>query len=229
MVRVAISPWHHELQQIGDLQGRLNGFVAVLIGLVAAVVVLLPALWEVSQHANTMAHEGGHALMCALMGQKIDSVTMKLNGDGATTPNQKEKYSSVVGVIGYLAPGLLGLGAAKLIEMRHIVDVLWLLLLGLVLLLLVARSWFAPTCVLATGFLLFLAIRYASLGLQVVIAYGLTWFLLLSGFTMVIKHGTNAVDAESLKKATRLPKGLWALIWLMGSTFTLILGAALLL
>jgi len=225
---VAMSPWHHELQQIGDLQGRLNGFLAILIGLTAAVVVLLPALWEVSQHVNTMAHEGGHALMCVLIGQKLDSVKMKLDGTGATSPSKNEKYSRTVGVIGYLAPGLLGLGAAKLIEMRHIVDVLWLFLLGLLLLLVVARGWFAPICVLATGFLLYLIVRYGSVGLQVVVAYGMTWFLLFSGFTMVIKHNRNAGDAGNLRKATHVPESLWVLIWLIGSTFTMILGAVLL-
>lgn len=228
MVPVAISPWHHQLQQIGALQGRLNGFLALLIGLVAAIAALMPALWEVSQHVNTMAHEGGHALTGALMGMKIKSVEMKLNGDGATKPAAAEKYSLVVGVIGYLAPGLLGLGAAKMIELRHIVDVLWLLLLGLAVLLVVARGWFAPLCVLASGLLVFLIIRYAPLGLQVTVAYGLTWFLLISGFTMVLKHGRGAVDAASLRKHTRMPRGLWALIWLMGSTVTLIVGATLL-
>jgi hypothetical protein len=230
MVHVVASGNHGELQRIIAVQARLNGTVALLIGLAATLVTLLPVLWEISQHVNTMAHEGGHALMGALVGHRVMSVRMEANGDGVTLTRGRAGLGSVVtGFVGYPAPGLLGLGAAKLIAMGHIVAVLWLLALALAVLLLVARGWFAVTCVLCAGFLLYLTLRYASLGTQVTVAYGTTWFLLISGFAVVVSHGVNAGDAANLKSRTRLPAGLWAGLWFLGSVCTLVLGAKLLL
>lgn len=223
------SARHGQLQQILGLQGRLNGTVALLIGLAAALVTLFPVLWEISQHVNTMAHEGGHALMGALVGRRALSVRMEANGNGVTHSAGKPGFGSVLtGFVGYPAPGLLGLGGAKLIAMGHIVAVLWLLALALAVLLLVARGWFAVTCVLCAGFLLYLTLRYASTGAQVTVAYGVTWFLLISGFAVVVSHGVNAGDAANLKSRTRLPRGLWAGLWFLVSVCTLTLGAKLL-
>jgi hypothetical protein len=226
MVRMAASPWADDLQRIGALQGRLNGEVALLIGLAAAVVAFLPALWDLGQHLNTAAHEGGHALMAVLVGHRVMSVKMQMNGDGLTL--HQGDYSFLVSVAGYLSPGLLGLGAAKLIAMGHIVAVLWLYLLGLAILLIVARGWFAPVWIVTAGFLLYLTVRYADLGFQVLVAYGMTWLLLISGFTMVLAHWTGAGDAQNLRAHTHLFKGFWAFLWLLGSTLTLIVGTTLL-
>jgi hypothetical protein len=230
MVHVVASGNHGELQRIIAVQARLNGTVALLIGLAAAVAAVLPLLWEIGQHVNTMAHEGGHALTGAFVGHRVRGVRMEINGNGETAFVWRPGADKILtGLIGYLTPGLLGLGAAKLIAMGHIVAVLWLLLLGLVVLLLVARGFFAVTCVLCAGFLLYLTLRYASLGTQVTVAYGLTWFLLISGFTVAVSHGRNAVDAGILKSWTRMPRGLWAGLWFLGSVCTLVLGAKLLL
>jgi Peptidase M50B-like len=227
MVRMAASPWTHELDRIGALQGRLNGGLALLIGLAAAVIALLPALWDLGQHLNTAAHEGGHALMCVLVGHRVKSVEMQMNGDGLTVHSGRG-YSVLVDVVGYLSPGLLGLGAAKLIAMGHIVAVLWLYFLGLAILLIVARSWFAWVWILTAGFLLYLTVRYADLGFQVLVAYGMTWLLLISGFTAVLAHWTKAEDAKNLRENTRVFKGFWAFLWLLGSSVTLIVGTTLL-
>jgi hypothetical protein len=229
MVRVAASRLHDQLQQIGALQGRLNGAIAIVIALVVGTVVLLPALWATSQHLNTIAHEGGHALMGALMGRRVTSVTMKPAGTGLTITEGAPGLSVVLfQLFGYFSPGLFGLGAAKMIALGHIVAVLWVFLVGLVILLVVARGFFAPLCIVCAGVLLYLAAWYAAVGLQVLIAYGLTWFLLISGFVQVIRHGRAAGDAGLLRTNTHLPKGLWSLLWLIGSTITLILGATLL-
>jgi hypothetical protein len=223
------SPWPDELRQIGALQARLNGPEAVLIGLLATLVAVLPALWNAGQHVHILTHEGGHALMGALVGHKVKSVTMKPAGEGLTTTLGKSGFGSFLFLlIGYFTPGLVGLGAAKMIAMGHIVAVLWLLLLGLVLLLVVARGFFAPACILATGVVLVLTILYAAVGLQVVIAYGITWFLLISGFTVAVRHGRGSGDRDRLRSTTHVPGGLWSALWLIGSVITLIGGATLL-
>lgn len=58
--------------------------------------------------------------------------------------------------------------------------------------------------------------HYAPVSLQVVMAYGMTWLLLLSGARKATEHGANAVDASILKGMTHIPRWLWALLWVAG-------------
>jgi hypothetical protein len=221
---------HDDLQQIGALQGRLPGPVAVLIGMATAVVVFVPAAWAASKYLYTIAHEGGHALMGSAVGHRITSVTMKRDGSGLTkTAGPPGLSVFLFQFFGYLGPSALGLGAAKLIQLGHIIAVLWLLLLALAAFLVTARGSIARTCVLCTGVLLYLAARFASLGAQVAIAYGITWFLLISGVAMVLKHWrATGGDHDLLSSTTHLPRGLWAPLWFIGSVAALLTGAALL-
>jgi Peptidase M50B-like len=221
---------HDDLQQIGEFQGRLPGPVTVLIGVAAAVVVFLPAAWAASRYLYTIAHEGGHALMGSATGRRITSVTMKRDGSGLTTSAGPPGLSVFLfQFFGYLGPSALGLGAAKLIEVGHIIAVLWLLLLALAALLVSARGSLARICILCTGLLLYVAVRYALLGVQVVIAYVLTWFLLISGVAVVLKQWrADGGDHDLLSSTTHLPRGLWSPLWFIGSVAALLAGAALL-
>lgn len=226
---MGVPSLHYELRQIGALQGRLPGPVTVLIGLAAAVVVLVPAAWAASRYLYTIAHEGGHALMGAAMGHRITSVTMGRDGSGLTKSVGPPGLAVFLfQFFGYLAPSALGLGAAKLIEVGHIIAVLWLLLLALAALLVAARGSLARTCIVCTGVLLYLAARYALLGAQVAIAYGITWFLLISGVAMVLKHWRAGGDRDLLSSTTHLPRGLWSPLWFIGSVVALLAGASLL-
>ena len=60
------------------------------------------------------------------------------------------------------------------------------------------------------------------------VAYGIAWFLLLSGIRVVLLHGRHAHDAAILRQLTRLPRGVWAGLWLAGSAAALIFGGSLL-
>jgi hypothetical protein len=129
---------------------------------------------------------------------------------------------------GYLGPSALGVGTAKLIELRHIVAVLWVLLLGLAIIFLVTRG-FAMLCVICTGFLVFLVAWYAPLGMQIAVAYGISWFLLISGAVIAIRHWqAEEGDGKLLKSWIPLPQLLWSLLWLMGCGAGLLFGATLL-
>lgn len=217
------------LQEIGALQHRLAGPVVILIGVAAAAVVFFPAVWAASKYLYTMAHEGGHALMGSAMGHKINSVTMEWNGNGltrATGPAGLRVF--FYQFFGFLAPSAIGLGAAKLIEVGHIIAVLWLLLLALAALLLIARGHVAWTCIICTGLLLYLTVRYAPFGAQVIMAYAITWFLLISGVVAVLRTWAAPGDRDELRKMTHLPRGLWPVLWLAGSGIALVAGARLL-
>ena len=218
-----------DLQQITAIQARLPGYMVVLIGVAAATVVLLPPLWVASKYLYTMTHEGGHAFMGSLVGLQITSVTMESNGNGLTSVTGQRGLGVILfQFFGYLAPGTLGVGTAKLIQLGHIVAVLWLLLLALAVLLLCARGLVAWACIIGAGFLLYNIVRYGTVGTKVFTAYVLTWFLLISGVVMVLRHWRNEGDRALLKTSTGLPKWFWPPLWLVGSIAALIIGGRLL-
>ncbi len=76
------------------------------------------------------------------------------------------------------------------------------------------RSAFGIAAVLGTGVLIYLVARYAPVGAEVALAYGLAWFLLLSGILVVLADGRGAGDASSLRQRTHVPRGLWVGLWL---------------
>ena len=87
---------------------------------------------------------------------------------------------------------------------------------------------FGCVSVPVTMALFFVLIHYASVSLQVVMAYGMTWVLLLSGFRMAVQHGNKAGDALILKGQTHLPRWLWALLWVAGTFGAVYIGWRLL-
>ncbi len=156
-------------------------------------------------------------------------MTFKANGEGVTGPSGGTLPGDLtIGLVGYLGPSLFGLGAAKLIETGHIVAVLWLTLLLLVLLLFVLREAFSFVSVLATGVVLFLVARFGSVGADTVVAYLVTWFLLLSGVRVVLEDNLGAGDAGNLASMTHIWRGFWVLLWLAGSIAAVAIGGALL-
>jgi Peptidase M50B-like len=81
---------------------------------------------------------------------------------------------------------------------------------------------------LVTGGLIYLIARYRSGTADGVTAYGVAWFLLLSGIRVVFDHGVNAADAGNLARLTHIRPGFWVLVWMAGSIAGLIAGGALL-
>jgi hypothetical protein len=136
----------------------------------------------------------------------------------------------VTSFVGYLGPSAFGLGAAKLIGLGHIIAVLWLCVAFLVLLLLnLAPPSFGFISVPAAIAALCVLIRYGSAGLDVVMAYSVTWLLLLSGVRVAVQDGASAEDAATLRTITRLPRLLWALLWLVGTLEAVLIGGRILL
>jgi Peptidase M50B-like len=218
------------VRQIGELQAHLPAAASVLVGAAALAAAVLPGFAQLTQHVNTMAHEGAHAAVGSAMGRRVTGVTLRGNGEGRTllAPSSGGGFI-LAGIVGYLGPSAFGLGAAKLIQVGHIIAVLWLALILLAFLAIAARrSGFGITVVALAGVLVYLMARYAPLGGQVALAYGIAWFLLLSGVQVVLAHGRNAGDAIALREMTRLPRGLWATLWLAGSGAALVFGAGLL-
>jgi Peptidase M50B-like len=211
-------------------QTPLPGPDAAAIGLAAFVVVYAKDLWSLAQHFDTMAHEGMHAITGSILGFGVRNIELKPNGDGQTNYRNPGAGGSwtFTGFVGYLGPSAFGLAAAGLINLGFIIAVLWLAVIFLVVLLLkVARFSFGWVSV-PIAIALLLAVHYASVSFQVVMAYGVTWLLLLSGVRSAAKHGAKAGDAIILKGLTHLPRWFWALLWLAGTLVAVCLGWRLL-
>jgi len=218
------------LDRIGQTQAPLTPIVALLLGIAVLAIVVLPATWRVVRHVETMAHEGAHALVGSSAGGRVQGIRLKPNSDGVTQVSSTGSTGNVItGAAGYLGSSAFGLGAAKLISVGHAVAVLWLSLLLLVILLALVRNPFGVFAVVMAGLVIYLFARYTSVGTETVVAYLITWFLLLSGLRMVLEHGSRADDAILLARATHVPRVLWSGMWLVGTAAALIVGCTLLL
>jgi hypothetical protein len=208
-------------------QVPLSGAAAMLIGLAALAVVMLNGLWRFFQHGMVMAHEGGHAAGFAMALQKNGGIKLNANASGSTKPPVSIGWLGYVfaGALGYIGPSLFGLAAAKMIETGHIVEVLWIVLFLLALLLLTVTTKFGILTVIVAGGLVFLVVRYTPLGLQIVAAYAISWFLLLSGVRGIFEDGFRADgDAGILQGKTFVPRFIWFLFWLAGTLAAVAIG-----
>jgi len=207
-------------------QVPLSDTETILIGLVVAVVVILSATWQLLGHFHVMAHEGMHAAVGSLSGGTVRSIAMNDRAEGETRvgfPSGGIHFAYQF--FGYLGSSAFGLGAARLIQFGHIVVVLWLIM-GLLALLLIKLTWsFGFVTVPLAGFLIFLVLKHTSQTGQVLAAYVITWFLLLSGVRGLVEDGLNAGDAGSLSDSTSIPRLVWFVLWLVGTAAAVLIGA----
>ena len=83
---------------------------------------------------------------------------------------------------------MFGLGAARLIQLGHIVAVLWVTLFLLGLLAVGLRWSFGMITVVLTGGLVYVIGRYTPMMAQIVAAYAIAWLLLLSGVRGILRR-----------------------------------------
>lgn len=206
----------------------LSAGESVLIGLVALIVVMVPFLWEPVDHFSTMTHEGAHALLALFLGLTVTRIVLDRHAGGKTGVVGAGLRFILVGFIGYLGPSLFGLAAAGLIALGAPVAVLWMLVILLVLVLFLLGRSFGMVSVPVAIVLFYFILRYMHGGTEVVVAYGLTWLLLLSAVRTAVGHGIDAVDAGILRSITHLPRRLWSLLWMAGTVTALLVGGKLL-
>lgn len=213
------------LQRIGQVQPHLSGPLSVLLAILAIGAAFLRWLWPVTQHITTMAHEGAHATVGSAIGGQVRGMTFQANGFGATNVAGAGFLGSLsTGIVGYLGPSAFGIGAAELIKAGYIVAVLWIGVAGLLAIMTVLRKSFGLVSVAIAFVLLFGVAGFASVHLQVLTAYALAWFLLVSGVQMIRIDGKGAGDAKKLQGLTRIPSRFWSGFWLTGSIVALVFG-----
>jgi len=232
MTAAPITPAETTMSTIGEIQTPLPALQAVLIGLLAMIVVTGKALWDVATHAETLVHEGAHVLVGMTAGRTINRVRLERNGGGSTVMAPSTGFGfGVAAFAGYIGPSTAGLIAAKLISIGHSVAVLFLGLLLCALMLLLVRNFFGGTVILICGLLLFLVLASTTAGVETAVAYGVTWFLLISGTKDALgaaRRPKEIIDAGVLADMTFVFRWVWCFLWLIGTIAALIVGGAIL-
>lgn len=227
---MTLSALAASLGRIGEVQAQLSAMGSVLVALAAAAAALVPGLWQITRHITVMAHEGAHATMGSMVGRRVTGIRVNVRAEGETWLAGGGPLGTFAATLfGYLGPSAFGLAAAGLISTGHIVAVLWTGLAALLAIMVLLRRSFGLVSGIIAFVLLFAIAGFASVGVQVAVAYGIAWFLLVSSVRIITIRGAHASDAGRLRDLTKIPAGFWSFVWLAGALAALVFGAKLLL
>lgn len=211
-------------EQISARHAPLPLVTAWLTVAAAAILVLVPVLWRHSRHVITLAHEGGHGVAATLSGRRLGGIRLHSDTSGLTVSRGRPNGPGMVFTLlaGYLAPSLLGLGAARLLSLGYAVAVLWLILLALALMLVQIRNWFGLWSVAVSGAAVLGVTLFGSAAGQGVFALLVTSLLLLGAVRAVLElqrsrsgsRSAQASDADQLARLTHLPGIVWVAVFL---------------
>ena len=212
--------------------------VVVTTAAVALALVLVPRAWTLTRHVVTISHEGGHALVAVLTGRRLMGIRLHADTSGVTLSRGRPTGPGMVAMLsaGYLAPAVAGLGAALLLVSGHSLALLWLAVGWLSLMLLQIRNAYGLLVLVVCGAAAGVASRYLPGTLLSLLAYLLTWLLLVAAPKPVLElmgqrrrrlaHGS---DVDQLARLTRVPALLWELVFLLANIAGLVVGVLLLL
>ncbi len=212
--------------------------VVALVALVALVLVVLPRPWVLTRQLVTISHEGSHALAAVLMGRRLMGIRLHSDTSGLTVSRGRPAGPGMVVMLaaGYLGPAVAGLGAAALLLSGHSLALLWLLVLWLSLMLLQIRNAYGLLVLLVCGATAAAVSWYLPPTSQSLVAYLLTWLLLLGAPKPVLeligqrRQGlARHSDVDQLARLTPIPAGLWSGVFLLANLAGLTVGIALLL
>lgn len=187
-------------------------------GVAALLLIAWRPIWKYTRQVVTIAHEGAHGLIAALVGRKLSGIRLHSDTSGVTVSRGKPTGGGMIAVLlaGYPGPALFGLAAAFVLSRGYAVALLWGLLLALVILLLQIRNLFGLWSVLVFGAVVFGVSWWGSATTQAAFAHLLTWFLLLAAPRAVLelqhsrRRGQGRTsDADQLRRLTGVPAILW--------------------
>jgi Peptidase M50B-like len=223
--------------RLASTQPAPPSWLVAASGIAALVIVANLSTWHLTRNVITIAHEGGHALVSLLTGRRLDGIRLHADTSGVTYSRGKRTGPGIVltSAAGYVAPSLLGAGAAVLLASRHLTAMLWLTLVLLAATFLAIRNAFGVLAVGITAAAVVAVTIYTSATVQAVFGYTTAWFLLLGGVRPVFELGTDrrrsrggTSDADHLASLTGLPGGLWVAFFGLVAMAALALGVRLL-
>jgi len=227
--------------RIGGTQPVPSVWVIGMSGTVALLIVANARIWRLARNSITIAHEGGHALASVLSGRRLDGIRLHPDTSGVTYSRGRRTGAGVVltAAAGYIAPSLLGAGAAWLLAAHHVTAMLWLLLALLAATFLAIRNAYGVMAVLLTVGAVLAVSWFASAAVQAAFGYAAAWFLLLGGIRAVVElqsqrrrrrrdGGVSTSDADQLGRLTGVPGGVWVAVFMLVSVAALVAGTRLL-
>lgn len=210
--------WHHAFtaQPLPPRWLVLGG------GVLALAIVCSPRLWPAARTVVTIVHEGGHAVAALATGRRLSGVRVYRSTAGETASSGRAEGAGIVltTVAGYLAPPLLGLGAAALLATGYVTAMLLSALLLLAGLAVAVRNAYGILAVLAAVITVAAVCLYGSALVQAGFGIVVTWFLLLGGVRPVVelagerrRSGSRRSDADQLARLTPVPGTAWVMIF----------------
>jgi Peptidase M50B-like len=212
-------------------------WITALAAFIALGVVLYPTSWAISRGLITVAHEGGHALVALLTRRKLQGIRLHSDTSGVTLTRGRPTGPGMIftAAAGYVAPSLLGLGAAWLTAAGYITILLWTVLVLLAGMLLMIRNVFGVVALVSIGGAVFALSWFAPPDIQSVGAQLAAWFLLIGGIRPIMELRRKRrrgrapdSDADQLARLTPLPGGFFVFLFLLISTAALLAGTYLL-
>lgn len=205
-----------------------------VVGLLgAAALALVLFVWPLVRMLVTIVHEAGHAVVAGLCGRRLSGIRLHSDTSGLTVSRGRPNGPGMVATLlaGYLAPGVVGLGAAVALAAGYAVGLLWAWAVLLALMLLFIRNFYGLlVMVVVLG-----GIAAASWWLEPVyqswLGYLLTWLLLLSAPRPPVelaRRPSRESDAGQLARITKVPAAVWTLVFLLGTLACLVGGLAVL-
>jgi hypothetical protein len=191
-------------------------------GLAALIAVASNRIWPLARTVVTVAHEGGHALVALMTGRRLAGVRVHANTAGVTWSAGRPSGPGIVltTAAGYLAPPLLGLGAAALLATGHLAGALMLSLVLLAGLVFVIRNFYGMLVVLVVAAAVAVVLWRGSPVVQGAFGYAMAWFLLFGGVRPVLELNRSrrrgrarGSDADQLARLTRIPVGAWVFVF----------------
>jgi hypothetical protein len=234
---VSTEPVADVWEQVVTVAPVPAGGLVVATAIAALALVAVPRLWRRTRHLVTIAHEGSHGVAALLSGRRLAGIRLHSDTSGLTVSRGRSSGPGMVltAAAGYVGPAVIGLLAAYLLSRGYAVAVLWALLVLLALMLLQIRNFFGLWSVLVAGAGLFAVTWWAAPRAQLVVAYVVTWFLLLATPKPVIElqqhrraGRARGSDADVLARLTRVPGLVWVAVFLALTVGCLLLGASLL-
>lgn len=204
--------WHH---------GRVNSYwtqwSAYLPVLVAAALVLIGPLWQLTRHAVTLAHEAGHAIAAVGTGRRLTGIRLHSDTSGLTLSRGKPRGPGMVltAAAGYLAPSLLGLAGAALIAGGQLTLLLWGSVGLVVAMVPFIRNFFGLLVLIAAGGAFGTVAYYGSPTLQLSFGYVVIWLLLIGNLRTIVEAAQNRSgrsDLDQLRTLTHLPRLVWTVL-----------------
>jgi Peptidase M50B-like len=177
--------WHHAFAA----QPLPPRWLVLGSGVLALLVVGSSRVWPVARTVVTIVHEGGHALVALATGRHLSGVRIYRSTAGETWSRGRADGVGVAltAVAGYVAPPVLGLGAAALLAIGHLTGMLLLSIALLAGLAIAIRNAYGMLAVLVALIAVAAVCLYASPVVQAGFGYVMTWFLLLGGIRPVIE------------------------------------------